>query len=597
MAVDPSVIMGGVTPNSGQAIRQATADRAALDASGVETVSKQNILATQMLSAAAGTNDQGMWDRTRQSLAQHGIDISNIPADVAQGAAWAQAGRLAQSPLGSLLNTATKLDANQIAANNAAGNATPDANAHTHALLRTGVTQMYGPAAGEIFDKNFPLGAIQTPQSVPTSGGQPMTPENAETITSMFDPTNTIPAAPQAKPAPAAQPTAVTPQQAEKIVQNTTEDASPMLNGKPLAAQVNPQQAQNADATNKAIMEHYNTMDARDKARIQSVAQGASQLIPFLQKNDADGAMKFLLQRKQELARQAAAGQVVDTEDTDAAIEMVRTGQLDQLKQQVGAIMAYSGVVNPPQGGNTPQGPQNAPQGGKLLVDAPPKFVPPPYDPNKTQAANQAAYQQALEAYKADPATVAANARATAKGAEDVKTDMSVAQTSEMYNKLYENLEAMRKLIPQMPQQGLILNAEDKAKLSQRAGKGNIINDLVGDNQQYADAWNQWNQINHAQVLNGLSQLVATGGNIRSNKVIAKMVEEGNGIPANASPEAKNAMIDNLEAELRNAQAQAEGVKSQTQGTQRPNYSNIPAQLGAPADAAPKGGISIKRIK
>lgn len=555
---NPSVILAGVAPNSGEVIRQNNADQASLVSAGTDLASKQNVLATQMLSAAAGTGDQNVWNATLNHVKAAGISTDAIPTDVKQGADWAQAARLAQSPLGTLLNTTTKLDSNSNQATIAAGNNPADPNAATHALLRNAVTSQYGPAAGQLFDNHVAAQgkAVQ------------MSPQNAQKITDLFDPTS-----PQATPGSAAPdaPAGAAPAQPAGAA--------------PAQPAVQPQTTQNAQATVNTIQQHYAGMDPRDQARIASVTQGAAQLKPFLDKGDTQGAMNFLQQRKQQLAQQAAGGADVDTQDTDAAIQMLQSGQVDQLKQTVDSLLTYGQAVNAGQAGKQ----QDA--------GATPKFVPPANDPAKTQAANQAAYQQALEAYKADPATVAANAKATAQGAASVKEDVNAANTGEMYNKLYQNLEALRKLVPDMPEQGLILSADDQANISQRAGKSGLLNDIgIGDNQKAANAVRQWDMINHSQILNGLGQLAAmsSSGGIRVSVPIVKLMKEGNGISAEGSQDAKLAQIDALEAELRNTQAQAQNVKSDVSGGSRQDYSQIPVQLGGqPA----QGGFSIKRIK
>lgn len=87
-----------------------------LQTGALDMKSKQNIYATQVMSAAAASGDQASYEQGLRFLRQNGIDISGWAPDVATGAQQAQAGRLAQSPLGSLLNAQTKMSANDIAA-------------------------------------------------------------------------------------------------------------------------------------------------------------------------------------------------------------------------------------------------------------------------------------------------------------------------------------------------------------------------------------------------------------------------------------------------------------------------------------------------
>lgn len=93
-----------------------------LQSGGIDAASKANIYATQVLSAATATGDQGAYDTAKQHLAQNGIDVSTWAPDVASGAQQAQAARLAQSPLGSLLNAGLKAESNTIAGTQAMGN-------------------------------------------------------------------------------------------------------------------------------------------------------------------------------------------------------------------------------------------------------------------------------------------------------------------------------------------------------------------------------------------------------------------------------------------------------------------------------------------
>lgn len=82
---------------------------AAIQGAGVDAATKANIYKTQVLSAATATGDQGLYDRARANLSQNGIDISDYPDDVAGAAQVAQAGKIAQSPYGALINGGAKI--------------------------------------------------------------------------------------------------------------------------------------------------------------------------------------------------------------------------------------------------------------------------------------------------------------------------------------------------------------------------------------------------------------------------------------------------------------------------------------------------------
>lgn len=580
-AVDSSIIMGGVAPNSGEVIRQAGADQrantlaqasvdtsaAGLKASATELASKQNILATQMLSAAAGTGDQSVWDKTKEGLAQHGVDVSAVPADVNQGKDWATAAKLSQSPLGPIIDAASKQDANVIAANTAQGKATTDPNATIHSLYRGAVTSQLGPAAGAAFDQHY-----GTPQAPAAPQDAPMTPAAASTVSGLFD--------------PGAQPAATQPNPTQAPAAVTTPD---------------PQAAKNVQATVNTIQQHYASLAPQDQQRLQSVSQGAAQLMPFLQKGDTQGAMNFLQQRKQQLVQQ---GDTVDTQDTDAAIQLLQSGQVDQLKQQVNAILAYGTAVNA--GGG--QGSAQTQAATPATAPGAPKFTPPAADPSKTQAANQQAYQEALEAYNADPAVKAANAQAEAaagaKGKDQGAQPLKAASSEETYNRVVQNIDGMLSINDKVPDAGKLLSPSQQAAIDQRTGKL----PLVGDNNAASDAYNSFTKVNKAQVLSGLQELLQSTNDIRSSRQLIGLIDQVNGIDVDASVDSRAQQLNAVKAELANWRTSAHNVDAKVNGgasqpyqaipmsTPAMNTANIPAQLGAVASSAPTG-FSIKRIK
>lgn len=92
------------------------------------------------------------------------------------------------------------------------------------------------------------------------------------------------------------------------------------------------------------MQEHYKTLDQREKSRLTSVIAGAVQLKPFLDKNDLEGAKNYLLRRKQQLHSRMGAGEQIDTEDTDAALQMVNAGDIQGLQQGVEGLIAAGQV-------------------------------------------------------------------------------------------------------------------------------------------------------------------------------------------------------------------------------------------------------------
>ncbi len=91
------------------------AAKQALQSGNLESLSKKNAYATQILSGATATGNQANYDAARQHLVENGIDITPWAPDIATGTKQAQAARLALSPLGSLLNAGLKQESNDIA--------------------------------------------------------------------------------------------------------------------------------------------------------------------------------------------------------------------------------------------------------------------------------------------------------------------------------------------------------------------------------------------------------------------------------------------------------------------------------------------------
>lgn len=85
---------------------------------------------------------------------------------------------------------------------------------------------------------------------------------------------------------------------------------------------------------------------------IRSVAMGASQLIPFLEKGDIDGALNNLMQRKTEIVSRQG-----DTTQTDQAIALLQTeGGADKLLSGSNELISRAqqfGVIDAPTKGQT----------------------------------------------------------------------------------------------------------------------------------------------------------------------------------------------------------------------------------------------------
>lgn len=113
--------------------------------------------------------------------------------------------------------------------------------------------------------------------------------------------------------------------------------------------QMGQSQNNNALASEQLLQQHYQSLDAREKSRLSSTISGAVQLNQFLDKNDVEGAHDFLMQRKNMLQGRIGNGENIDTEDTDHAIDLLRQGKVDELKQGIQGLMAAGqvyGILN-----------------------------------------------------------------------------------------------------------------------------------------------------------------------------------------------------------------------------------------------------------
>lgn len=97
------------------------------------------------------------------------------------------------------------------------------------------------------------------------------------------------------------------------------------------------------------LQQHYEGLDAREKSRMTSVISGAVQLESFLNNGDLEGAHNFLMQRRNAVQNRIAAGENLDTEDTDAALQMLRTGNVEELYNNIQGLKAAGqvyGIIN-----------------------------------------------------------------------------------------------------------------------------------------------------------------------------------------------------------------------------------------------------------
>lgn len=102
---------------------------------------------------------------------------------------------------------------------------------------------------------------------------------------------------------------------------------------------------QNAALNHEQVLgQYYQNLDTREKSRLSSVISGAVQLEQFLNNNDLDGAHTFLVNRRNALQNRIAQGENLDTEDTDAALDMLRRGNIEELQTNIQGLKAAGQV-------------------------------------------------------------------------------------------------------------------------------------------------------------------------------------------------------------------------------------------------------------
>lgn len=84
----------------------------------------------------------------------------------------------------------------------------------------------------------------------------------------------------------------------------------------------------------------FKSMDDREKSRMGSVIYGAAELKPYLDSNDIEGARNFLTRRRTNLEKRIAAGENVDTAETDEALDHLDKNP-EQLKQNISNVITF----------------------------------------------------------------------------------------------------------------------------------------------------------------------------------------------------------------------------------------------------------------
>lgn len=119
---DPDLGVYSRYKSFGDVTKEADANRLATQAALIDNASKTNIYKTQVLSAAAGSGNPDVVRAAFQHLNERDIDTSDVPTDLPSLTKYTDAARLAQSPLGSLLNAGLKGESNLNQAAGVTGN-------------------------------------------------------------------------------------------------------------------------------------------------------------------------------------------------------------------------------------------------------------------------------------------------------------------------------------------------------------------------------------------------------------------------------------------------------------------------------------------
>lgn len=93
------------------------------------------------------------------------------------------------------------------------------------------------------------------------------------------------------------------------------------------------------------LNERYNTLDNREKARINSVTMMAAELQPYLESGNAETALQALKARKRNLQSQMAQGLPVDTSETDQMIKILESGDIDTARQTVADQVSFGRML------------------------------------------------------------------------------------------------------------------------------------------------------------------------------------------------------------------------------------------------------------
>jgi hypothetical protein len=244
----------------------------------------------------------------------------------------------------------------------------------------------------------------------------------------------------------------------------------------------------NALAAEQILKAQYDNMNEREKYRLQSTVVAASQLQSYLERDDVEGAHEFLVNRRNALQNRMGAGENVDTQETDYALDKIRRGDLDGLKNDVSAMLAAGRAFNMVSGNGMPASVQEwqyynslSPQDQKRWLENKRAnqvanlgdrtvVLGPDGKPKETYAAGLAPADQ--------PSNAANKAAAVASGTAAGENDATAANTIGKMQGLMASFENLKTSSAKAPG-GLAANLG--ADISNKSGVGGAAADAQGD--------------------------------------------------------------------------------------------------------------------
>lgn len=122
--------------------------------------------------------------------------------------------------------------------------------------------------------------------------------------------------------------------------------ATPILQAQQIKTQTERNDALNELREIQAANAKIQGMNAREQARFDSMINASAELGSYLESGNVEGAEAFLTARRADLGKRIAAGEDVDTVQTDFALQAIRSGDeeaINALTQQTQKLTALGG--------------------------------------------------------------------------------------------------------------------------------------------------------------------------------------------------------------------------------------------------------------